>query len=755
MATNSSTADGSSSKPATSGFRAAPKVRIPASGGFGSTAASSGSATTPNTSAPSGGTGTTSGSAASSSTPATTNPKASSPFGVAKAPTSAFGASASASTTPQATPTTITPSPGGGFFSSALKPATPGAFGAPATSTTSAFGASSSTPTAQGSTATSAFGGSLFGAASKSPAPPTPGAFGAPAASTSSAFGSSTSTPSTQTASTTQPLFGGSLFGSTSKAPASSGAFGTPGAATSSAFGASTSATTTTPSFGGSLFGASSKASTTPSAFGASTASTSSGFGSFGSTPATPSAQAASTSSGFGASASTPTAQATSTTSTPYSGGAFSGFGSIPTSQTASKTPANTGGFGSLGQPTSSNTGSSFGSFGSQSQNPASLFTPFPPFGSVFGSGFASPSSNSFSNPLDGQLRMKQEFESLSNRLARELSLADERNNEVQSLRMQNQTLVRENDLLRRKFQSTAELTRSFEKNWNAVESLLNQSGVLPYTQLLTQVNRFNDAVSTTANFLSQSVVCRSPDAFQEELDRAAEDVQALMGPRLSACLTVQSQEADNGSEKPHSRLALILLQIFVLRFSILGISKVQYTSENDLSKRPVSTDTKTLENFKSSFLRNLSSIMKTASWAIPVKQNRLAFESLLESLFNAKEDLRTAVEDTFSATDVRIVVHDHGIPFKNDSMIDAFVLASTDGKEETVSDEIVGTMGIGLRKAVTNLDQEGGSSQNGLILRAQVVLESTLQGALNGEEDKPLEDLTGQEPARDGDGRA
>lgn len=136
-------------------------------------------------------------------------------------------------------------------------------------------------------------------------------------------------------------------------------------------------------------------------------------------------------------------------------------------------------------------------------------------------------------------------------------------------------------------------------------------------------------------------------------------------------------------------------------------------------------------EAFKPACLRSLSNVMKTAAWAIPTKQTRISFEGLLETLFRARENLRTAIEETFASANMETAVVSHGVTFNRDVMDDAS-LFSTGLDQNTEDDEVVGTVGIGLMKVEDKV--KAGSAHKNFVLRPQVVLESALQAALRGE---------------------
>ncbi|KAF9528743.1 hypothetical protein CPB83DRAFT_853677 [Crepidotus variabilis] len=325
--------------------------------------------------------------------------------------------------------------------------------------------------------------------------------------------------------------------------------------------------------------------------------------------------------------------------------------------------------------------------------------------------------------------------------------------------KMARATHQREIHSVRRSNRYTDQLAAIRYKNIVAIETLLEASGILPFTHLLDKVDAFNEAVTQAAKFLARNVVRRHPEVFPEEIDRALQDVKALMGRRLSEALSSQSHYASEPESSVNITTSLkdisrIVLQSFIIRFCVLNIQQLSvYTRDKD-TWEPIfenslslsSTETPTLDGFKASLLRTLSSIFKVAGWAIIGTKNRSEFSDLLDPLYGSRESLRAAVADTFASAKIEVLLADEGVVFEDEVTTDFF-----ETHDEERNEKVVGTMGVGLVKVVVTPGADTGlQEQRKSILHAQVALESDMERALDPQPERG-EDLSDDDIECDG----
>ena len=152
-------------------------------------------------------------------------------------------------------------------------------------------------------------------------------------------------------------------------------------------------------------------------------------------------------------------------------------------------------------------------------------------------------------------------------------------------------------------------------------------------------------------------------------------------------------------------------------------------------------------KDFKTALVQKLANIFKVASWTLPGISARTSFEALLGPLFEAKESLRTALSTTFRSANLEIAVADCRVAY-NEEYMENFCSAGSDGGtddggEWPSPDLVVGTVGIGLKMAVQIQGSEEVRLKN--VVRAQVILESTLESALTDETQMEYRSRDGQ----------
>ncbi|KAJ3500453.1 hypothetical protein NLJ89_g9786 [Agrocybe chaxingu] len=268
----------------------------------------------------------------------------------------------------------------------------------------------------------------------------------------------------------------------------------------------------------------------------------------------------------------------------------------------------------------------------------------------------------------------------------------------------------------------------------NATKALLEVAGSLPYTDLLDEIERFNNKISEVAVFLEKNIVYRCLEAFQEELDRAREDTEGILGDQFCHLVVSQAKNADLGVGAPNPLFVEAVVRAFVVAVCVSEISphsvfgdrfrpKDGADSDRSCHRLETSVAPSTIGSFKSLFLAKLSNILKIAAWSIPGVQKRTAFESLLVPMFESKEELRTALGETFSSAKLELSVIKYGGWFSEEFM-------EAPHTRGAGADWVAATLGVGLKQAVR---RDGQEEVLRAIVPAQVVLISTLNLAVEG----------------------
>ncbi|KAJ3511985.1 hypothetical protein NLJ89_g3783 [Agrocybe chaxingu] len=224
----------------------------------------------------------------------------------------------------------------------------------------------------------------------------------------------------------------------------------------------------------------------------------------------------------------------------------------------------------------------------------------------------------------------------------------------------------------------TAARTR-FSQQWAGTRILLTEAHALPYTDLLDKVDAFNKEVAAASGFLRRHIVYRSQDAFQEELDEACEEIEAILGGPICSLLASQSRNAELGTTTPPALFVQMITQLLIVAFSVSEISPRSILSDagggkSDLFSRDhhqmqTSQPPSSWKKFRTSVLKKLSMVFMTAAWSIPGSETRAELASRLEPLFVAKEDLRVAIQETFASDKIELAIVDYGASFTPEFM--------------------------------------------------------------------------------------
>ena len=125
---------------------------------------------------------------------------------------------------------------------------------------------------------------------------------------------------------------------------------------------------------------------------------------------------------------------------------------------------------------------------------------------------------------------------------------------------------------LERELEGARALLKEQERHSIAARIFLDSHILDPFTDLLDKCHRFNNRVQDIARFLSQCLIYRPPDDFQDELDRCYSKCKEIIGPEMADLLRGQSQKAESLSSQP----VPALFARMVCMVSLIGISVLQ-----------------------------------------------------------------------------------------------------------------------------------------------------------------------------------
>jgi len=115
-----------------------------------------------------------------------------------------------------------------------------------------------------------------------------------------------------------------------------------------------------------------------------------------------------------------------------------------------------------------------------------------------------------------------------------------------------------------------------------AISTILHHSGLLPFTDLLERISTFNAAISRCANFLTENVIYKVSEVFDEEMKSRMEDAEEIIGARFCEMLAAQAHNAESSSSKPEGLFLRIIFQMFILNFCVSEISPCSAISVRD-----------------------------------------------------------------------------------------------------------------------------------------------------------------------------
>ena len=131
--------------------------------------------------------------------------------------------------------------------------------------------------------------------------------------------------------------------------------------------------------------------------------------------------------------------------------------------------------------------------------------------------------------------------------------------------------------------------------------------------------------------------------------------------------------------------------------------------------------------------MNGLLNVLVIAGWSTRKPDQQRQFKMRLPPLFKAVQDLRKALGEDITSTDMELAIIDPGEAFNPTYMEDGYGDARvSSGSEKKTSEKVSATTGLGLRKISMKPTSKGRVLHSAMVSLPKVVLESTVQEAMD-----------------------
>jgi hypothetical protein len=279
----------------------------------------------------------------------------------------------------------------------------------------------------------------------------------------------------------------------------------------------------------------------------------------------------------------------------------------------------------------------------------------------------------------------------------------------------------------------------------------LDKADTLSISEVGEKVTALNEEIFQAAATLGEALIHQRHDVSQTEFDAAAAESVQMVGEKTTDLLITESRKPE---PEVNPFIVQVVLQIFMVKFCVSKIqswyplaadstignfltaiySEIHSTEEQAVSGRwralTRAHTRPTTETWHKELFQSLLSVFTVAAWMTSSSEHQESFGYRLPPIFKAVNELRTAIGENFTSADLDILVFDYDDTYDPSMMDDAY----SDGRQPSskrVSDTIVGTTGIGLKKLMVGHGSSTDAPQFQSVLPAKIVLKSTLNEAL------------------------
>ncbi|KAF9047635.1 hypothetical protein BJ165DRAFT_1467385 [Panaeolus papilionaceus] len=302
--------------------------------------------------------------------------------------------------------------------------------------------------------------------------------------------------------------------------------------------------------------------------------------------------------------------------------------------------------------------------------------------------------------------------------------------------------------------QKRLEVAEANEKRACDALKFVAKADLMSITELKKKVIALNDEIFRAAASFRETITHQAHNLTEEDNVRWYGEVVELIGEPIALMVSEEGKKLD---AKVDPLLAQVVLQIFLTKvcaskidhwipvrvnfffkssmfFLNFAIISIEEPAVSGRWRALTQTHTRPLvAGWKENLIENLMKIFKVAGWRTPDKEYHLQFKRKLESIFKAVQDLRIAMGEKITSTDIRLSLVPPNSQFIDSWMEDALagayveVIPQVGGPIQCV----FGTTEMGLRKVIVGQQDSSGEVMFESMLSPKVVVESTLRDAL------------------------
>ncbi|KJA20615.1 hypothetical protein HYPSUDRAFT_68349 [Hypholoma sublateritium FD-334 SS-4] len=349
---------------------------------------------------------------------------------------------------------------------------------------------------------------------------------------------------------------------------------------------------------------------------------------------------------------------------------------------------------------------------------------------------------------------LREEYNELSAKLQRSQDELEHSRSEMltaqnacEALRRSNSALQNELREVKRALGDSLRLSAVRGKELVGSQVFLSKANLLSVSELKQKVARLNDENFQAAAWLAEFLVRREGEWMDDKMQAAY--IDHILGKPMLHALTIFAKGA------APTLLVQLILQIFLTWFCCAKIERWQDNNETtntflrDMYRKIRCTEEQAVSgrwraithtqarisasNWASEVSATLVKILPISGYD-PSSYPQSEFEEKLEPIFKAILDLRIALGEHFTSSDIEPYMVPPGRRFDpqimEDSLADGRLQRENQDLKDVKSDMVVATSGMGLYQWVPS-GSRGGSGSYQLVMLPEVIRQSTLNELL------------------------
>ncbi|PPQ64184.1 hypothetical protein CVT24_008558 [Panaeolus cyanescens] len=315
---------------------------------------------------------------------------------------------------------------------------------------------------------------------------------------------------------------------------------------------------------------------------------------------------------------------------------------------------------------------------------------------------------------------------------------------QVNILQYDRQKLIEANNNLKselinvkQQFETVKTLADIRGKELIGAQKFLSKADTISITDLTAKVLALNGEISGAVASLSKGLVHQVHEVKEEEMKRLYDDVVQMIGEPLTRMLVEEGRQLEPDKEILTSKIELWdpndpkISDFFTAVY--MNIQNAEEPAVSGRWRALTQAHTRpSTDGWKEDLISKMMKVFKLASWRTSDKNHCLSFEGKLAPIFKAVEDLRIALGEKITSSDIHVSLVPPNSRFDALWMDNGFAEAKAKPVQGESVQRVVGTTGLGLKRAIFGRRGPSGEVMFESILSPQVVLESTLKDTLN-----------------------